>query len=50
MQQLRQHRLETGRSCCCNAGCSLPSNVELRSITGMGMGMGMGSHLKVRNI
>ena len=46
MQQLRQHCLETGRSCCLNACCSLPSNVELRSITGMAIR----SHLKIRNI
>jgi hypothetical protein len=46
MQELRQHRLETGRSCCLHAGCSLPSKVELPSVTGMGIR----SHLKVRNI
>jgi len=46
MQQLRQHCLETGRFCCLNVRCCLPSNVELRSITRMGIG----SHLTIRVI
>ena len=46
MQRLRQHCLQTGRSCCLNVRCCLPGNVELRSIAAMGFG----SHLTIRDI